>query len=128
MYEKIWNAVSASVQKNKELLTLFLKEKVGPASLQVLKQDEVMRLIVSRIHGTLPLPVRLFMREDKFVNLFINNKERALRILSPLMDGLNEKTRALQPAVQDEKEHVGRVGADDNADGMLTHSEQEIKT
>jgi len=117
MREKIWNAVSASVQKNKDQFVVFLKEKVGPTSLQMLKQEEVMRLILVRVHGTLPFPIRIVIGEDKFVELVMSNKERAARLLKPLFDAMGEgfeEGRREQQGIEND----GGMGED--AGGMVS--------
>lgn len=102
MNEKLINAVTTIIRNNKEPLQLFIKQKIGPISLEILKQEEIIRLIFGSIHSALPLPARLLFSEKKFTNFFATNKERAIQMLEPLL-GEQENSRQNQCGKVDEE-------------------------
>ena len=84
-HERLLNIAKETVERNRESFLGFLRHRVGPVSAEVLKQEQVQRLIVSRIHGALPLPVRLLVREEKLTNFLMSNKARVMHVLEPLL-------------------------------------------
>lgn len=54
---------------------LFLK-KVGPAALTIVNDEKAMRDALKKVHKSLPLPVRLVVRQGTFIRFCTQNKSR----------------------------------------------------
>ena len=54
------------------------RERVGPAAVSVIRDDEKVTEIARTIYPVLPLALRLFVRESEFVNFCLANRDRLL--------------------------------------------------
>lgn len=54
-------------------------ESMGARSKGVMANDELMQKVFRTVHGRLPLPVRLTLKEQSFVDFCMRNKQRIHR-------------------------------------------------
>ena len=56
----------------------IFQEKVGPAALATVNNDQAMRTLLQGVYMALPFPVRMVVNEGVFVNFCLENRARLL--------------------------------------------------
>ena len=109
MQPKTLDIVSSTITNNKEKILLFIKHTAGPLSVSTLKQDCLMRPVITYIYGMLPFPVRIVIRQKQFVEFFMKNKKYAIRLLEPLFESYeHNKTSPIQTFQNQEAANTAR--------------------
>lgn len=54
------------------------QEKIGPAALAAAQNDDQMRTVFSMAHQLLPFPVRMFVKEETFVQFCLAHRDDLL--------------------------------------------------
>lgn len=60
-----------------------LREHVAPAATAAASNDELIELAARKLHGVLPLPVRLVIRPQRLTDWCLANRERVLAAIRP---------------------------------------------
>lgn len=85
LQEKILDTFSTTLDENRNAIISFLKNTLGPVSITALHQDEVIQTIATHIYRAAPLPARLAIKEESFISFLMNNKDRVIVKLEPLV-------------------------------------------
>jgi hypothetical protein len=80
------------------------REHVGPKALELLKDDNLVTRIAEEVYPLLPLPVRLLVKQDAFIELLLKHR-------APLMNALSADNNRPIPLMLDpiETEEVKRL-------------------
>lgn len=91
--DKLLGYVAEAIEHNKSQILPFIKDKVGEASLAVLRDDSNVEKLGSFIYALLPGVVRLTLKEEAFVRFVLDNSNK---LLDKLLIGEAEGVAALQ--------------------------------
>lgn len=68
------------LQKNLPKIQELFKKQVGTALVTVAKDDAKMKVISQTVYGLLPVPIRLVVNEDVFVQFCLTHKDKVLPV------------------------------------------------
>ena len=64
------------LEEKKAQLVEFVREKIGNDTLTGISDPAKLQDIFAKLHGLLPLPVRLLLKKEKFIDYCLKNKEK----------------------------------------------------
>ena len=79
--ELITGKLLPTLKEKSTAIKTIIKDKAGSAALNTIKDDKIMREIFEKIYDLLPLPVRLIIKQEPFVQYCFNNKEKMVHLL-----------------------------------------------
>lgn len=72
-----------AIEQHWPTIQTTLREHVAPAANAVATNDELIELAARQLHGVLPLPVRLVIRQQRLTDWCLANRERVLAAIRP---------------------------------------------
>jgi len=81
---KILSFLSQAIEANRHKIVPLLKEKLGEASLQALRNDDNIRKLAVGLYPLLPTVVRFAVKEPIFIGFVMENRDKVLDKLMPV--------------------------------------------
>ena len=76
--EKLDASAQEKTQENWPKVQQVFQEKIGPAALAVAKNDDQMGSVFKLAHEALPFPIRMFVKEDAFIQFCFSHRDNLL--------------------------------------------------
>jgi hypothetical protein len=76
--EKLDASAQEKIQENWPKVQQVFQEKIGPAALAVAKNDDQMGSVFKLAHEALPFPIRMFVKEDAFIQFCFSHRDNLL--------------------------------------------------
>jgi hypothetical protein len=72
------NTTNVVIEEHWPKIQRLFQEKVGPAALATVNNDQAMRTLLQGVYMALPFPVRMVVNEGMFINFCLENRVRLL--------------------------------------------------
>src|SRR5947208_5331666 len=84
-------ARAKAIEEYWPIIERVCRERVGPAALHVALDDERLVGIVRKVYPSLPLALRLFVDEPKFISFCLTNRDRFLLVTDEAGRGTSDR-------------------------------------